>query len=102
MNVRTAEQLALPRPKLVTGKPIVVSVPASNALKGLIQQFVRRVERIKNEQVHPMQDNMLCITSQARLAALDTRLLVGGVETPQCKINALVERVAYLYRGCKV
>ena len=97
MNVRTAEQLSLPRPTLVSGKPIVVSLPASKALKQLIQQFVRRVEAIKNGQVDPCIDNMLRITSQARLAALDTRLLVGGPEAPRCKINALVDRVAWLY-----
>jgi N12 class adenine-specific DNA methylase len=97
MNVRTAEQLALPRPTLVGGKPLVVSVPASNALKRLIGQFVTRVERIKNGQVEPSEDNMLKLTSEARLAALDTRLLIGGEEAPQCKINALVERVAHVY-----
>ena len=97
MNVRTAEQLSLPRPTLVSGKPIVVSVPASKALKQLIRQFVRRVEAIKNGQVDPRIDNMLKLTSEARLAALDTRLLLGGPEAPRCKINALIERVAWLY-----
>src|SRR5262245_7289248 len=36
-------------------------------------------------------------TSEARLAALDTRLLICGQAAPQCKINALVDRVAWLY-----
>lgn len=96
LNVRTAEQLALPRPTLVGGKPIVVSVPASPVLRQLTQQLVARVERIKNGSVDPRVDNMLRVTSEARLAALDTRLLVGGPETPHCKINALIERVALL------
>jgi hypothetical protein len=47
----------------------------------------------------PTVDNMLKLTSQARLAALDTRLLVGGEDAPQCKINALVDRVAWLYQS---
>jgi N12 class adenine-specific DNA methylase len=99
LNVRTAEQLALPRPTLVTGKPIVVSVPASRALRRLTQQLVARVDRIKNRQVDPTADNMLKVTSEARLAALDTRLLIGGPEAPRCKINAVVERVAALYHS---
>jgi N12 class adenine-specific DNA methylase len=97
LNVRTAEQLALPRPTLVNGKPIVVPVPASHALRQLTQQLVARVDRIKNGQVDPAIDNMLKVTSEARLAALDTRLLIGGPETPRCKINALITRVADLY-----
>ncbi len=99
LNVRTAEQLALPRPTLVTGKPLVVSVPASRALRRLTQQLVARVDRIKNRQVDPTADNMLKVTSEARLAALDTRLLIGGPEAPRCKINAVVERVAALYHS---
>lgn len=97
LNVRTAEQLALPRPTFVTGKPIVVSVPCSRALQRLTQQLVGRVDRIKNGAVDPRIDNMLKITSEARLAALDTRLLIGGLEAPRCKINALIERVTRLY-----
>jgi hypothetical protein len=97
LNVRTAEQLALPHPTLVTGKPIVVSAPCSRALQRLTQQLVGRVDRIKNGAVDPRIDNMLKITSEARLAALDTRLLIGGPEAPRCKINALIDRVARLY-----
>ena len=93
---RSKEQLGLPTPTLVTGKPIPVTVPGSPALKKIVQDLVARVERIKSGDVEPWEDNMLTVTSDGRKAALDVRL-VGGQEEPVNKINALVARVAELY-----
>ena len=97
LNVRTAEQLALSRPDLVGDKPVIAAVPSSPALEQLTRQFVERVERIKLRQVDPSKDNMLKLTSDARLAALDPRLLIGGEEAPNSKLKALADRVAHLY-----
>jgi hypothetical protein len=99
LNVRTAEQLNLPRPRLATGKPIPVIIPPSERLTAFVASLVARVDKIKNRQVTPDIDNMLRITGEGRLAALDIRLVRGGPEEPQCKINALVERVQQHYQA---
>ncbi|HJZ50434.1 MAG TPA: helicase-related protein, partial [Roseiflexaceae bacterium] len=94
---RSREQLGLPTPRLISGKPIPISVPGSSTLKALVRSFVERVEAIKNGSVEPWQDNMLKVTSDGRKAALDVRLLTGGAEEPACKINMLVNTVAELH-----
>jgi N12 class adenine-specific DNA methylase/phospholipid N-methyltransferase len=98
LNVRTAEQLNLPRPRLATGRVIPVVIPPSQRLKDFVQELVRRVEKIKNREVDPWVDNMLLITSEGRRAALDLRMVLKGPEEPICKINALVENVARIYK----
>jgi N12 class adenine-specific DNA methylase len=95
---RSREQLGLPTPKLVGGRPIPVSVPGSPTLKALVGSFVRRVEAIKSGAVEPWEDNMLKVTSDGRKAALDVRLVAGGPEEPACKINMLVNTVAELHQ----
>ncbi len=95
---RSREQLGLPTPRLIGGKPIPVSVPGSPALKALVRSFVARVEAIKSGSVEPWQDNMLKVTSDGRKAALDVRLVTGGSEEPACKINMLVNTVADLHQ----
>jgi hypothetical protein len=94
---RSREQLGLPTPTLIGGKPIPVSVPGSPTLKALVRSFVSRVEAIKSGAVEPWDDNMLKVTSDGRKAALDVRLITGGAEEPACKINMLVNTVAELH-----
>jgi hypothetical protein len=56
---RSREQLGLPTPVLVGGKPIPISVPGTSMLKRLVRSFVARVEQIKRGAVEPTEDNML-------------------------------------------
>ena len=98
LNSRTAEQLNLPRPAMVTGSPIPVVIPESPRLKRYVGVLVARVDAIKGGQVPPDVDNMLKVTGDGRKAALDLRQVMDGPEEPQCKINALVARVAKHYR----
>jgi hypothetical protein len=97
LNVRTAEQLNLPRPRLVTGKPVPVISSCSPRLKLFVAGLVERVEQIKKGAVDPTEDNMLKVTGDGRRAALDIRLVQGGPEEPDCKINQVVRNVARLY-----
>jgi len=77
---RSREQLGLPTPTLMGGKPIAVSVPPSSRLKAYIRQCVNRVDAIKSGDVDPSEDNILKVISDAGKAALDTRLVFGGEE----------------------
>ncbi|MCA1622332.1 MAG: DEAD/DEAH box helicase family protein [Acidobacteria bacterium] len=98
-DVRTPEQLNLPRPALAGGCPITVAVEASPKLEAYVGELSRRSERVSNRSVDPSQDNMLKITSDGRKAALDMRLVRPELgELPYNKIDAVVERVGRIYQ----
>ncbi|MCA1626446.1 MAG: DEAD/DEAH box helicase family protein, partial [Acidobacteria bacterium] len=98
-DVRTPEQLNLPRPALAGGCPITVAVEASPELEDYVGELSRRSERVSNRSVDPSQDNMLKITSDGRKAALDMRLVKPELgELPYNKIDAVVERVGRIYQ----
>ncbi len=98
LEVKSAAELQLPRPKLKGGKPEIISVAASPALKDYVQDLARRVEAIKARRVEPHVDNMLRVTGDGRKAALDMRLVQPNAPRPQpSKVMALVEQVERLY-----
>ena len=98
-DVQTAEMLDLPRPKLETGKPIVVACPMSGEQAALQQELVARYDRLRSQKVDPRDDNALAITTDGRKLALDARLLSGhAADFPPSKINRLVENVAAIWR----
>ena len=74
-DIRTAEMLKLPVPRLRGDKPRIVACPASKALKTFVQTLVQRAEAIRSGHVKPQDDNMLAITTDGRKAALDFRLV---------------------------
>jgi hypothetical protein len=74
-DVQTADILKLPRPALAGGKPHVISVPASPALKEYVKTLVERSENLRKNRIDPSVDNMLKITGDGRKAALDMRLV---------------------------
>lgn len=99
LDVRTAEQLDLPRPTLAGGGPVIVSVPASAELLEFVGNLAQRSEAVRRREVSPAEDNMLKITSEGRRAALDMRLVKPELtELPANKIDALVERIGTIYR----
>jgi hypothetical protein len=96
-HVVGADDVNLPRPALITGRMQVVAVDGSDRLSEIVQDLARRAEAIRSRAVTPEQDNLLVITSQGRLAALDTRLVRPGPEEPGGKLDALVANVAAIY-----
>jgi N12 class adenine-specific DNA methylase len=93
-DVQTAEMLKLPIPKLETGRAITVSAPCSPRLKKFVETLVKRAERIKGGSIDPKIDNMLKITFEGRLAALDFRLMAPAApDAPDSKVNLAVEKI---------
>ncbi|MGD9748066.1 MAG: DEAD/DEAH box helicase, partial [Verrucomicrobiales bacterium] len=93
-DVQTADMLKLPIPKLETGRPVIVSAPCSSRLQKFVQTLVKRSEQIKSGKVNPKDDNMLKITSEGRLAALDFRLIAPAVpDAPDSKVNLAIEKI---------
>jgi N12 class adenine-specific DNA methylase len=98
-DVQTAEMLKLPIPKLDQGQPITVSAPTTPELKRFVEQLVARTEKIKSGKVDPRDDNMLKVTTEGRKAALDLRLVMGGVrESPDAKVNLAVQKIHEVWR----
>ena len=97
-DVQTADMLDLPRPRLESGKPIVVACPMSVEQRALQQHLVERYERIRSQKVDPREDNALAITTDGRKLAIDARMLAGAApDFPGSKVNALVESVAAIW-----
>src|SRR5207302_8677667 len=97
-DVQTAEMLDLPRPRLETGKPIVVACPMSDEQRALQQELVARYERLRSQKVDPRVDNALNITTDGRKLATDARMLspMAG-DFPESKVNRLVENVVAIW-----
>jgi N12 class adenine-specific DNA methylase len=99
-DVQTAEMLKLPIPKLETGRAITVSAPCSPRLKKFVETLVKRAEKIKGGSIDPKVDNMLKITSEGRLAALDFRLMTPAApDAPDSKVNLAVEKIHRIWES---
>src|SRR5271154_332837 len=98
-DVQTAEMLNLPRPRLESGKAIVVACPMSEEQHAIQQELVARYDRLRSEKVDPREDNALAITTDGRKLALDARMLSAAApDFPGSKVNALVDNVAAVWR----
>jgi len=98
-DVQTADMLNLPRPRLETGKAIVVACPMSDQQRELQQKLVERYERIRSQKVDPREDNALAITTDGRKLAVDARMLSPTApDFEGSKINALVENVHAIWK----
>jgi len=98
-DIRTAEMLDLPVPKLRGGKPRIVACPASPSLKAFVQSLVLRSEAIRNGEVDPKDDNMLAVTTDGRKAALDFRLVAPTARFDENgKVAACVREVHAIWQ----
>ncbi|HWL43144.1 MAG TPA: SNF2-related protein [Ilumatobacter sp.] len=98
-DVRTAEDLDLPVPAIVGGKPETVAVPASPQLQAFVADLARRAEDVRQGRVPPEEDNMLKITGDGRRAALDPRLVGLPADPEGGKITATARDVAALHHA---
>ena len=97
-DVRTAEELDLPRPTLVGGKARIVAVPMSPHQEALQRELIERYDRIRSGRIDPREDNALAITTDGRKLALDGRLLAVDADASSgAKTAALVANVIDLH-----
>ncbi len=98
-DIKTHEKLNLDRPAIHGGKPEIVIIPPTEALRTFVDQLGSRAEAVRSGSVDPHTDNMLAITTDGRKAALDMRLihpnLVPGEET---KASAAAKCIAAIWR----
>ncbi|MDR2356556.1 MAG: DEAD/DEAH box helicase family protein [Oscillospiraceae bacterium] len=98
-DIQTADMLDLPVPKIMGGKPVIVAAEPSPELREFVEKLAERAERIHRGMVKPDEDNMLCVTSDGRNAALDMRCIDPALPDYEGgKVNACVRSVFEIYR----
>ncbi|GHU58170.1 hypothetical protein FACS1894133_2420 [Clostridia bacterium] len=97
-DVKNAEDLNLPTPKLETGKPQIITAQINEAQKKHMEQLVMRSEALQQGSFDPRIDNMLKITGEARLLGLDARCIDPDAENyPDSKVNKCIDNAARIY-----
>lgn len=114
-DIQTPEMLDLPVPKVKGGKPQTIATEASTSQKAFVNFLSEVSEKISTGAVQPEQYNMLCVTTDGRLGALDMRAVnidklkaLGkelGIDTtgittdrnPNGKLAACAEKTAEIY-----
>lgn len=100
-DVKTGQDLNLPVPELVGGKPEVVTIPPSQELRGFMMSLASRANDVRLQKVPPKEDNMLKISSDGRAAALDLRLTGRPAPDEDGKLDTAAARIAQIYRSTK-
>lgn len=90
-DIKVADDLNLPTPTMVTGKPIIEVSLASDFVRQYIDKLASRAEDIRDGNVQPWEDNMLKVTSEGKAVAIDARLI-----DPQAE----VDRDSKVYKCC--
>lgn len=98
-DVRTADMLNLPVPKVIGGDAVTIAAEPSEALKRYVQSLVKRAEAIRNGNVKPDEDNMLAVTGDGRKAAMDMRLIYQGAEDYEgSKVNLMIKEALEIWK----
>ncbi|HEX7637850.1 MAG TPA: helicase-related protein [Burkholderiaceae bacterium] len=85
-----------PRPQIEGGKPEIVVAPRSEALAKFMESVVYRMEHLPSD---PSVDNLLKISSEARMASLDMRLLdPKAPDDKNSKVNLAVARIFEIWQ----
>lgn len=114
-DIQTKDMLNLPIPSIKGGKPETIQIEPSAGQKGFVQFLSDISDKINEGKVAAESYNMLCVTGDGRLGALDMRAVnveklkeLGeyyGIDTDgivvdgagQGKISACAEKVAKIY-----
>lgn len=97
-DMRTADMLNLPVPKIKGGKPETIVAEPNDFQKAYMKVLAERSEQVHNGSVDATKDNMLKITGEARLLGLDVRCLNPEAPNyPDSKVNLLIQKVMEIY-----
>lgn len=97
-DIRTADMLDLPVPKIEGGKPQTIVATPNDFQVAAMKILAQRSERVHLGAVDPTEDNMLKITGEARLLGLDARCLNPEADNyPDSKVNLCINKVMEIY-----
>jgi N12 class adenine-specific DNA methylase len=90
-DVQTADMLNLPVPEIDGGKAQVIVTERSPFQTEIMMGFVERAEAIRNRKVDPEEDNFLKLTNEAKLMAIDPRLVYADAPNdPDSKLKSYI------------
>ena len=89
-------ELKIKRPYMIGGKPIQHVLKPSAAQIAYVQELNRRMERMQTSKVDPKEDNMLKVTTEGRLLAIDP-MLIGVNDESHTRANACADEVKRIY-----
>lgn len=93
-DIQTADMLKLPVPQLEGDKANVIVSDRSPYQKQMMDEFVERAEKIRNNEVDAKEDNMLKLTNEAKLMSIDPRLVHEDAPAdPMSKLNLCITNV---------
>ncbi|MGH9135864.1 MAG: SNF2-related protein, partial [Acidimicrobiales bacterium] len=98
-DVRTADQLDLPVPRLRGGRAETVVVAPSTELRDYVATLVDRAQAVRDRRVPPEVDNMLKVTGDGRKAALNLRLVGHTPDPAGGKLAAATDRIAEIHHA---
>ena len=97
-DIQTPDMLNLPVPTLKGGKTQNIRTEASEYQKQMVAALGERADAVRSGSVDPREDNMLKITNDGRLLALDARLIDPTLpDDPNSKVNTCVREVLRIY-----
>ena len=98
-DIKTADMLNLPTPKLKTGAPQVIKSVCTPDQKRIVMELAERAEAIRNGSVDSGEDNFLKLTNEARLLSTDPRAIDPNLpDDPDTKLNLCAKNVAGIYK----
>lgn len=98
-DIKTADMLDIPGlPAVRCGKAEIVSVDATPAQQAIMADFILRAEAIRTGRVKPEEDNMLKLTGEARLMAIDPRLIRPDADGTGSKLSVCIEDVYQVWK----
>ena len=90
-DVKTADMLNLPVPGI---RKIIEQLEPTERILQLNDEIVKRSEKIANGAVEPWQDNMLCVTYDGKMIALDPRCFDKTIpDDSNSKINRCINNI---------
>ena len=93
-DVQTAKMLDLPIPKLKNDTATICIIQPSEEQKAYIANCGDRADAIHNGNVDPKVDNMLKVTNDGKMCALDFRLIdPQAPDNPASKVNCCIRNV---------
>ena len=97
-DIKTADMLDLPTPKLKTGGVQVIKTACTPEQKRIVMELAERAENIRAGAVDSSVDNFLKLTHEARLLSTDPRALDPTLpDDPDTKLNVCARNVAQIY-----
>lgn len=97
-DIKTADMLDLPTPKIKTGAPQVIKSVCTPEQKRMVMELAERAEAIRNGEVDSTEDNFLKLTQEARLLSIDPRAVDPQLpDDSQTKLNLCADKVASIY-----